>query len=70
MDVSHELLLAGGSTLTQAISELDKAGWHVYGTTHPVTLIRLRFLLAIFREQALELALGTGDHEDLVEKSK
>ncbi|KAF4156224.1 hypothetical protein CNMCM6936_008987 [Aspergillus lentulus] len=69
MDISHEILLAGGSTLTQAISDLDKAGWHVYGTTHPVTLIRLRFLLAIFREEALELALGTGDQDDLVEKS-
>lgn len=69
MDISHETLLAGGSTLTQAISDLDKAGWHVYGTAHPVTLIRLRFLLAIFREEALELALGTGDQDDVVEKS-
>ncbi|EAW09788.1 putative C6 transcription factor [Aspergillus clavatus NRRL 1] len=69
LDVSHEILIAGGSTLTQAIAELDKAGWHVYGSTHAVTLVRLRFLLAIFREQALELALGFNDQDDLVQKS-
>ncbi|THC89211.1 hypothetical protein EYZ11_011346 [Aspergillus tanneri] len=69
LDLREETLIAGGEKLNRAISELDMAGWGEQDKVYRVSVIRLRFLLAVFREQALEIALGTCDHWDLEQRS-
>ncbi|KAL2868408.1 putative C6 transcription factor [Aspergillus lucknowensis] len=68
MDLSDEELIAGGERLSQAISNLDAAGWNPRGNDLRVSMKRLRFLLAVLREQALEIALGTFDDTDILRK--
>ncbi|KAL1877723.1 hypothetical protein Plec18167_004689 [Paecilomyces lecythidis] len=59
----------GGEPLDHAIAGLDPSGWDRSGTVHRVSVVRLRFMLAIFREEALEIALGQ-PQGDIAEKSK
>ncbi|KAL2816992.1 hypothetical protein BDW59DRAFT_135058 [Aspergillus cavernicola] len=68
LDLSDEDLIAGGERLSQAISNLDAAGWNPQGCNSRVSMLRLRFLLAVLREQALEIALGTFDDTDILQK--
>ncbi|KAL2808410.1 hypothetical protein BJX63DRAFT_424636 [Aspergillus granulosus] len=68
LDLSDEDLIAGGERLNQAISELDAAGWNPKGNSLRVSMKRLRFLLAVLREQALEIALGMFDDTDILQK--
>jgi hypothetical protein len=70
LDLSDEDLIAGGERLNQAISKLDAAGWNPQGNDLRVSMKRLRFLLAVLREQALEIALGTFDETDILQKYK
>ncbi|PLB53164.1 putative C6 transcription factor [Aspergillus steynii IBT 23096] len=69
LDLNEDILIAGGDNLTRAISELDINGWGSRSNIYRAGVIRLRFLLAAFREEALEIALGTYDHWDLAQKS-
>ncbi|CAL5870326.1 uncharacterized protein PFLUO_LOCUS4562 [Penicillium psychrofluorescens] len=69
LDLSDDVLIAGGDTLNQAISELDSAGWDTHGIKNRMSPSRLRYQLAIFREQTLEIALGTHPQRDLIRKS-
>ncbi|KAL3479202.1 hypothetical protein BJX99DRAFT_245031 [Aspergillus californicus] len=68
LDLSDEDLIAGGEHLRKAISNLDAAGWNPTGTNNRVSIMRLRFLLSLLREQALEIALGTFDEVDVLLK--
>ncbi|KAL4928477.1 putative C6 transcription factor [Aspergillus undulatus] len=68
LDVSDEVLIAGGERLDQEMSNLDAAGWNTQGNTFRGSMLRLRFLLAVLREQALEVALETFDDSDLILK--
>ncbi|KAL3466706.1 hypothetical protein BJX64DRAFT_249702 [Aspergillus heterothallicus] len=68
LDLSDEDLIAGGDHLHQAISKLDAAGWNPEGNSLRVSMKRLRFILAVLREQALEIALGTFDDTDILQK--
>lgn len=70
LDLSDDILIKGGDALNRAISELDIAGWDTHASRHRVSTTRIRFLLAIFREQTLEIALGTCRQEDLIQKSR
>ncbi|KAL4777973.1 hypothetical protein BJX76DRAFT_180889 [Aspergillus varians] len=70
LDLSDEDLIAGGERLDQAMANLDAAGWNPRGNDLRVSMMRLRFLLAVQREQALEIALGTFDDVDILEKYK
>lgn len=70
LDLNDDVLVAGGDTLSRAISELDSAGWDTHGARHRISPTRLRFQLAIFREQTLEIALGTHPPRDLVRKTQ
>ncbi|CAI7580146.1 unnamed protein product [Penicillium glandicola] len=70
LDLSDEVLVAGGDVLSKAISELDSAGWNSQGKLHPVTPTRLRYQLAIIREETLEVVLGTREQHDLIQKSE
>ncbi|PYH92072.1 hypothetical protein BO71DRAFT_432238 [Aspergillus ellipticus CBS 707.79] len=64
LDINEPTLLAGGDTLDRSISELDSSGWAVTGG-----VLRIRFMFAVLREQALEIALRTNGHCDLVQKA-
>ncbi|KAL4945160.1 hypothetical protein BDV06DRAFT_47990 [Aspergillus oleicola] len=68
LDISDEILIAGGEELDDAMSNLDAAGWSTQGNTLRGSMLRLRFLLAVLREQALEVALETFDDSDLLPK--
>lgn len=70
LDLNEDVLITGGDDLTRAISELDINGWSSRKDSPRAAVIRLRFLLAAFREEALEIALSTYDHWDLVQRSK
>lgn len=70
LDLSDDVLVAGGDALAQAISELDSNGWDTKGARHRMSPSRLRFHLALAREQTLDIALGNPESQDLVRKSK
>lgn len=70
LDLSDEDLIAGGERLDQAMSNLDAAGWNPQGSNHRGSMLRLRFLLAVLREQALEIALGRFEDSELLNKYK
>lgn len=70
LDLDDDVLIEGGSALDKAISELDSGGWNTQGARYRMTVTRVRFQLAIYREQTLEIALGPNEPHDLVRKSK
>ena len=70
LDLSDEVLVAGGEALNQAISELDSAGWNTNGVRHRMSTGRIRFQLSVFRERTLEIALVNHEPRDLVQKCK
>ena len=70
LDLSDEILVIGGDVLAQAISELDSNGWNTAGVRNRITHTRMRFLLAVTREQALDLALGTLEPHDMIRNSQ
>lgn len=70
LDLSDEVLVAGGEVLEKAIAELDSSGWNREGKLHTVTPTRIRYFLAIIREETLEVVLGTHQQPDLIQKSK
>ncbi|KAJ5132444.1 hypothetical protein N7448_006602 [Penicillium atrosanguineum] len=69
LDLSDAVLVERGEALTKAISELDHAGWNTSGARYRMSSLRLRFQLSVYREQTLEIALGTLEPHDLIRKS-
>ncbi|PWY80263.1 putative C6 transcription factor [Aspergillus sclerotioniger CBS 115572] len=69
LDLSEDLLITGGDNLASAISKLDSSGWAAKDENDRVSVLRLRFTFAVFREQALEIALGTSEHVELVQRA-
>lgn len=70
LDLSDDVLISGGEALDNAVAQLDAAGWDRQGRRHRTSLIRIRFLLAIYREEILELALGVGYQQDFPRKAR
>ncbi|KAF4760534.1 hypothetical protein N7455_002161 [Penicillium solitum] len=70
LDLSDDVLVADGDVLSKAISELNSAGWNSKGELHPVSQTRLRYQLAIIREETLEVVLGTREQHNLIQKSE
>ncbi|KAJ5103389.1 hypothetical protein N7532_003918 [Penicillium argentinense] len=70
LDLSDEVLVEGGEALNKAISELDSRGWNTHGGRYRMTPSRLRFLLGIYREQTLELALGIHQPQDIIQRTQ
>ncbi|OJI85332.1 hypothetical protein ASPTUDRAFT_54974 [Aspergillus tubingensis CBS 134.48] len=69
LDISERTIVHGGDELNAAISRLDSFGWSAKDEVDRASVLRLRFILAVFRERALEIALGTGEHSDAVQNS-
>lgn len=70
MDLHEDILVAGGDDLANAISSLNMEGWNTQRQHYRTSMIRLRFIFSVYRDQALEIALGTCEDWDLVQKSK
>lgn len=60
LDLSDEELAADTDTLMRAVSSLDPQGWNTKGAVHSATVLRARALLAILRDELIELGLGRG----------
>ncbi|KAJ5267088.1 hypothetical protein N7478_009896 [Penicillium angulare] len=69
LDLSDDVLVAGGDSLNKAISELDENGWETQNMKHRISSSRLRFFLAVAREKTLDIALGAPEIHDLVSRS-
>ncbi|BAE57923.1 unnamed protein product [Aspergillus oryzae RIB40] len=69
MDLHEDILVAGGDDLANAISSLNMEGWNTQRQHYRTSMIRLRFIFSVYRDQALEIALGTCEDWDLVQKS-
>ncbi|RAL01769.1 putative C6 transcription factor [Aspergillus ibericus CBS 121593] len=69
LDLSESLLITGGDDLARAISKLDSSGWAAKDENDRVSVLRLRFTSAVFRDRALEIALGTSEDVELVQKA-
>ncbi|KEF59095.1 uncharacterized protein A1O9_03939 [Exophiala aquamarina CBS 119918] len=67
MDVSDEALFAGGEALAKAIASLDENGFNTDGEIYSATVLRARTLLALVRDEILEIALGCNEAEDISE---
>lgn len=67
LDVTDEVLLAGGEVLARAIASLDENGFNTDGKVYSATILRARTLLALVRDEVLEIALGCNEHDDIVE---
>ncbi len=53
-----------GPELERELAKLDRHGWNTDGRRRTTTFIRLRYLLATVREEALELHLGVNSDVD------
>lgn len=58
LDLSDEVLIAGGQELQAAVNSLDINGWNRNGHMYPATRVRACCLLAEIRDEALEIALN------------
>ncbi|KAL4810352.1 hypothetical protein BDV18DRAFT_130818 [Aspergillus unguis] len=76
LDLRDEDLIAGGEPLRRAMGKLDAGGWNHDSESlgrggrlsMRVSMMRLRFLLSVLREQALEIALGVAAEGDMLAK--
>ncbi|KAL4906211.1 hypothetical protein BDW74DRAFT_167366 [Aspergillus multicolor] len=68
LDIRDEDLIAGGEQLAQAMASINDHGWNTKGNTLRGSMLKLRFHVAVLREQALEIALGTFDDEAILGK--
>lgn len=68
LDLDDEMLLSDSEGLDAAISDLDENGWRKNGKRQRNSWIRIRYLLAIHREEILELALGEGHQLEIPRK--
>lgn len=57
-DLSDDVLVAGGSSLSDAMKSLNLSGWNTKGNIYRTSLARLRLLLAVFRGQVLEITMA------------
>lgn len=60
----EDLLLPNDELRKKAGEELDENGWNTRGAVYPATTLRVFYLMALIREEILELNLATTD-EDL-----
>lgn len=59
LDLSDDQLMEEGASFDLALASLDESGWSIDRTTRPSAWIRLRYIMATFREEILEMSLGT-----------
>ncbi|KAH7211126.1 hypothetical protein BKA60DRAFT_102283 [Fusarium oxysporum] len=62
LDLSDEDLLAGGSVLEKAVSELDSRGWSLRGGVYPSSICRAGYLMAVILNEIIDISLGSGSN--------
>lgn len=70
LDLSDDVLFSRDDVLERGLAELDENGWDRHGRRHRVSPVRIRYILSVFREEVLEIALGDGYQGDLQEKAR
>ncbi|RFU74328.1 n-terminal binuclear zn cluster-containing dna binding domain-containing [Trichoderma arundinaceum] len=58
LDLTDEDLLKGGEALRAAVESLDENGWNTNGKLYSATLSRARFILALIRDELVEIGIG------------
>ncbi len=58
LDLSDEELMAEGEELEAIKGRLDPNGWNVDGKCYPNTICRAWMMMALIRDEILELSLG------------
>ena len=61
LDVDEESLIRGGPALDTPLSSLDANGWNPDRVTRPAAFIRLRYIMSVFKEEILEISLGSAN---------
>ena len=56
-----------GLSFDLALSSIDHNGWSVDQEIHPSAWIRLRYMMATFREEILEMSLCSSISEEQIE---
>ena len=59
LDISDEDLMLEGPALEAILSKLDAGGWNRDEVIQPANFMRLRYIMSFFREEILELSLGS-----------
>lgn len=57
LDISDEDLGSDDTTLMQAFNLLDDHGWNTVGEIYPTTMIRARHMIAVIRDELIDIAL-------------
>lgn len=57
LDISEEELVAGSEAVGHAAAQLDALGWN-QNNIYRVSFLRLRYFVALLREEVLEIVLG------------
>ncbi len=65
LDLRGDVLLAGSDVLAGALDDLDEDGWSRTAKWGSTTLTRVRIMMAVVRDELLEIALGHGEDGDL-----
>lgn len=59
LDIIDEDLMLEGPALEAILSKLDAGGWNRDEVIQPASFMRLRYIMSFFREEILELSLGS-----------
>ncbi|KAM0425584.1 hypothetical protein ACHAPT_009115 [Fusarium lateritium] len=57
LDISDEDLGSDDATLMRAFNSLDNHGWNTAGEIYPTTIIRARHMIAVIRDELIDIAL-------------
>ncbi|OAA74181.1 Fungal transcriptional regulatory protein [Cordyceps fumosorosea ARSEF 2679] len=65
LDLRDEDLIAGSTTLANAINSLDERGWNTEGGLYSATVVRARTMMALIRDEVIELTMSNGRNPSL-----
>ncbi|KAK5996606.1 hypothetical protein PT974_01943 [Cladobotryum mycophilum] len=60
LDINDLDLISGGEALERAVESLDDRGWNTVGGLYCSTVVRARYMIALIRDELVEVALGNG----------
>lgn len=58
LDLRDEDLLQGGEAVREAVKHLDENGWNTSGSMYSATLTRARYIIALIRDELVEIGIG------------
>lgn len=61
MDLDETALLSDKRTFQEHLQRLDRDGWNVDGEFHSSSLLRIRMMVAVIRDEILEVGLGQNE---------